>query len=329
MTAVVKVKQRRADRLGASDAPVVLNFIGSKSPMDVWLRITGRVPPDPANDAMQFGTEYEPIIRGRYVNLTHTRVWVPSESLLHPSLDFLQATPDGVCIRDIVPDSSDLTAPENWSHGLEVKAPRARQRPDWGDSTVPQHVLVQVAVQMAVTGLPFTDVVAEIDREYIQRRVHRDAELEATVLEGLANFWGYVKRDTPPPIDASESYGNHLRKKLADATETIDASPEIAAVCERWKQAEIDLKNAKERIDLAKNHVMAAMLPANAGCVLTPIGRIYMQAGKVDYDDKAFAQELCNRLQLRGEAVDFDAERQRFRKQGNPFPRRPNAWTKE
>lgn len=332
MSAIVKVKQRRADRLGASDAPVVLGFVATRGPIDTWLRFTGRKAPEPANDAMNFGNEYEPIIRGRYVNKMGVRVWVPGESLLHPTLDFLQATPDGICLTPTAPDITTTPAREHWSHGLEVKAPRARQRPDWGEEgseTVPMHVLIQVVVQMSVTGMPYTDIAAEIDREYLQRRIHRDMQFEGEVLTALEEFWGYVKNDTPPPVDATDSYSDYLRHKLSKTYEIVDATPEMDAIAAQWRDAEVDLKAAKARVDLHKNQMMAAMTPLHASCVKTAIGKINMQEGRVTHDDKALALELCIRLQLRGESVDFAAERERFRRQGDPFPRRPNSWTKE
>lgn len=331
-SAVVSVRQRRADRLGASDAPVVLGFVPTKGPINTWLRITGRQKDDTQNDAMMFGTAYEPIIRGHYVNRMGCRVWVPAESLLHPSLPFLQATPDGIVIRQDAPDVADLTQREHWSHGLEVKAPRARQRQEWGDEDsqlVPQHVVVQVVVQMSVLDLPFVDIAVECDRDYIQRRVHRDRDLEDDVLTALDEFWGYVKRDIPPPVDSTESYADYLKGKLAKAAQIIEATPAMERVVEDWADAEVKLKQAKDKCDLLKNTVMAELVAHDAVKMKTTRGPIVMQSGRVTYDDKSLAQDFCNRLQLRGEVVNFDDERQRYAKQGTPFPRRPVSWTKE
>lgn len=329
MTAVVKVKQRRGDRLGASDAPVVLGLVPGRGPINVWLRMTGREVSEPPTELMEFGTDLEPVIRAKYVNRTGHEVYVPSESLMHPTCDFLQATPDGICLSR--PFAGEGIPPrELWSHGLEVKAPKARQRPDWGDdeTTVPDRVLVQVMCQLSVMELPFSDAAAEIDREYVQRRVTRDLSLEGDILTALEDFWKHVKNDTPPPVDETESYAEYLRKKLERASQTMEATPELEAVLDDWHHGEVAMKQAKAVCDLSKNQVMAAMVERNATRVMSTHGPIYMQSGRVTYDDKALAQDLCTRLQLRGEPIDFNAERERFRKQGDAFPRRPNGWTK-
>lgn len=325
MTSVVAVKQRRAGLLGASDAPTVLGLVPGKGPINVWLRFTGRAGDEPPNEMMEFGTAYEPVIRSKYVERTGSHVWVPSESIVHPEHP-IQATPDGVVLRTM----TDAPTRADWSHALEIKAPKSRSRPDWGDDyapTVPPRVLAQVAVQLAVLDLPYADVAAEIDREYVQRRVERDLDLEQEIVGALLEFWQCVVTDSPPAVDETESYASYLRKKLEKAAQRVQATPEMNALAGRWRELEADIKRRTVERDLVKNMFMEQMATHSALAVDTEHGPIRLVDGRVTNDYEALAKDFATRLQLRGEVVDLNEEKKRFQTQGAPYPRRPNNWS--
>lgn len=328
MSATVAVKQTRGRRLGSSHAPVVLGLIAGKGPINAWLDLTGRAAPEEINDLMVFGRDYEPVIRAKYVERTGTTVWVPSSSLYHSTLDWLQATPDGIAVKaGATPADGDRSW---WSHLLECKAPKARSRPLWGDHEVPAHVLAQVIVQMAVTDLPFVDVVAEIDREYIQRRVQRDEDLERETLAALADFWRCVELDTPPAVDATESYADYLKAKLERSKGMIKATAVMEELAGAWRTAEAQVKKAEAERDLLKNLFLEQMAIAQATRVETiQHGAINLGDGQRRTDWKAAARDIANTAQLHGIAVDIDAVAERFTTQGTPILRRPQNWSKE
>ncbi len=325
MSAVVNVQQDRTRRLGASEVAVALGISPWEPPLSLWLRLTGRQAPKVSTEPMEWGNKLEGVIRGEYVERHKVNVFVPKESVIHPVLSYLGATPDGIVL------DGDDAGREFWKHDLQIKAPGAYQLGRWGtpdEPEVPSEIVVQVAIEMACCDLPYADVVALIGGNvYVERRVERDADLEADLLAGIEEFWKLVETDTPPAVDGSDAYSEYLKKRLEKKTGTLEATEPMEALIGRWREVEQALKGNETERELVRNLVMAEMDKHSASSVMSKHGRIYMQAGRVDYDDKALAQELCNRLQLRGEAIDFAAERERFKKTGNPFPKRPNAWT--
>lgn len=325
MTAVVNVQQNRTRRLGASEVAIALGISPWEPPLSLWLRLTGRQPPKVSTEPMEWGNKLEGVIRGEYCERHKVNVYVPKESILHPTIPALGATPDGIVL------DGDDAGRERWKHVVQIKAPGAYQLARWGtpdNPETPSEIVVQVAIEMACTDLPYADVVALIGGNvYVERRIERDLELEADLLAGIEEFWKLVETDTPPAIDGSDAYSDYLKGRLAKKQGQIEATQALEALIRRWREIESALKKTEDERELVRNLVMAEMDSAGASVVMSTHGRIYMQAGRVDYDDKALAQDLCNRLQLRGEAVDLAAERDRFKKVGKPFPKRPNNWT--
>jgi hypothetical protein len=99
-----------------------------------------------------------------------------------------------------------------------------------------------------------------------------------------------------------------------------------------WRDHVQTAKRIEEETDLLKNQLLARCVDLGSR-IQTSHGIIQVsKPGEVNRTDyKALAQDLANRLQLRGEAFDFEAE---LAKRTTTSPsdgslRRPTNWTKK
>lgn len=267
--------------IGASQAAAAIGVSEYRTPVDEWLVVTGRAPAFEGNEATEWGHILEPVIRAKYVTKNSVSVYVPPSSIWHADLPWLKATPDGIVIADGC-----------WQHvGPQVKNVGLRQSFAWTDG-VPTDYLIQGVVEMAVTDLPRIDFAVLIGgQEYREFTVHRDAELEATVLEGLEAFWHLVTTDTQPEVDASARLKTHLLGQMRKRG-TCTAGPIDAATIARWRQVVVQMAALKSEEKVLKNRVLAAMVGADAARMSSELGPISIGNPKRKVAWKAIAEDL-------------------------------------
>lgn len=348
---------RAAGGIGASDAAACIGLNPYQSPLDKWLQMTGRNAPFAGNEATFWGQALESVIRAHYVERNRVVVHVPPTSLWHPTIPWLKAMPDGVVI-DEATGKWLYVAPQVKSVGLRVA--------DRWDEGPPEEYVIQAVIEMAVTDLDRLDFAVLIGAQrYEQFTVHRDQDLEASVLESLGAFWQLVETDTQPAIDGGAGMRTYLfgkLKKLAKRA-TIGATEEDLGMITRWREVVIEQTKLKREEREIKNRVLAALSAADAGKITSEVGAISLGNPRKKTAWKAVAEagrafastiELVERelLGLRGDAADgdgvllqrIDALRAQLRliaptsfaalieantSVGDPVLNRPRAWTKD
>lgn len=223
-------KQKIGPGIGASDIGAIMGVNPWKAPLDVYLELTGQREREPENAAMAWGKFVERRILEWYVEQTGATVHVPPESLYHPERAYLRATPDGIVLGE---DG------ETWERLVEIKNANWRVADRFGEpgtDQVPDHYLVQIQQQLAVTGLERADLAAAIGGQppaiYV---IKRDDELISAILEDAADFWDRVQRGVPPEIDHTESYKKYLeRRGVSD--KAIKADDEIEELLVQIKE---------------------------------------------------------------------------------------------
>ncbi len=329
-SAVVQVRQHLGAGLGASEVAAALGLSRWKAPITLWLEKTGRQPPTVAGEPAHWGTKLEPIIRAEYVERHGVEVHVPRQSEYHPTISWARATVDGYVHT---PQDGKFIR----SHVLECKTVGLRLADDWGDEheeSVPDYYYCQAVWQMFVTGLRRVDFAVLLGgQRYFEVPVNHDPGLEAEIVEGVSEFMRLVETDTPPSVDASEAHTRYLRSLIKHTEKPVPATPEIEALTTRWRDLVQAGKHIDDETDLLKNQLLAKCVELEASKVQTAHGRIQVskpgETNRTDY--KALVQDFAARLQLRGEAIDMDAE---IAKRTTVTPtdgslRRPTNWTKE
>lgn len=239
--------------IGGSDAAAIVGLNPYEAPIDVWLRLTGRVGETPDNEPMYWGRELEPVIRKRYSNDHNVSIFVPIAPLYHPVKSWARGTPDGIVID---------TAGE-WQWGVECKTAGAHMARDWGadnSDEIPPAYACQATWYMWLTGLDRWDFPVLFGGQgYRVFRVNRDDDAIAFLTDACERFWhDHVVADVEPPVDGSEGYRKHLLSKFGTGNgKVIEATPDDDEIIARYLAACADEKNAKDRKDLAGNQLLA------------------------------------------------------------------------
>jgi len=231
----------RRSRLTASDAAAVLHLSPFRSRLDVWAEKTGAGEPVQETEQMRLGRLLEPAILQRY------------ESDLGPGLTLRPN--DQLCVSDdhpwlaCTPDAFVLDGLR--AVGLvQAKATRSVQHWDQGP---PIGYQVQVAVEMAVTNLPWDDLAVLISgADYESHRVERDAAAEERILGELHEFWErfVVGRAVPPPAtDADVQLWSRMVPPRRETVVTLPAQG--VQLYYAWKERDAAAKvAAAEAADL-------------------------------------------------------------------------------
>ncbi|KVZ18397.1 endonuclease [Burkholderia cepacia] len=208
----------RRTGIGGSDAAAAVGLNPYLSPLELWLDKTGRADglpgpdPDDTSSPTYWGTLLEPIVAASYTKQTGNRVRRVNAVLRHPTIPFMLANLD----REIVgvPDVQILECKTAGEFGARL----------WREG-VPEYVQIQVQHQLAVTGKSAAHVAVLLCGQALEvHRIERDDALIERLVELEVRFWRFVKNDTPPPADGSESADRALRHLYPGNGETIDFS---------------------------------------------------------------------------------------------------------
>ena len=205
----------RLKGIGGSEAAAVIGQSPWCSNVELWKRKTGRTtaPDISNNEAVQYGHDAEPLLRGLfaldYADRYKTEYFSEFDMVHHPEHPYIFATLDG-----------RLTELETGRKGvLEIKTTsilRSMQKEQWwqdGKPCIPQQYYIQVLHQLLATGWDFAILHAQLKYEYGSnpediRSERRTYTIERTdhqesidyLKEKEVIFWEqYVKRDICPP----------------------------------------------------------------------------------------------------------------------------------
>jgi putative phage-type endonuclease len=182
----------RSKGLGGTDASAVLGVSPYATQFDTWLMKTGRAPRIEATYPMRRGSFMESFLLAEYGRQTGAIMEKPPALLGHPDYPMIRASLDGLAHH------RDRTVI------VDAKAVSWRAREPWWDESLlaPDHVVVQMLIYLAVTGLDEAVLVADVAGDYTPVTVMRDPAWEAAALPLLADWWTtFVVGDTPPPAD--------------------------------------------------------------------------------------------------------------------------------
>lgn len=248
---------RRREAITATDVPKILGLSAWGTALDVWARITGKLPPEEADAKekpwLEWGRRTEELHRQWAGELAGCRI-LPSPGLVqHDELPWLLATPDGALQQE----------PGCEAHGLwEGKAPSPWKRSEWDDGNVPLPYQVQVQTQLAVCATPVC-LVSNLSwpRVELAPLIEADADFQGALVEFLFDWWEtHIVKDTPPEptgVDLATIRRLHPKANATTAVlaqelegvalETVELQERLAALRaeERKIEAMVDLRKAK------------------------------------------------------------------------------------
>jgi putative phage-type endonuclease len=256
----------RRSGIGGSDIAAILGLTpkGWKTALDVWLDKTGQSTEEIGNaEAAYWGTLFEGEIAREYGRRTGSSVQRVNRILRHPDHEWAIGNIDRAIVAPgsrvrVADDGGTLLGAAGL---LEVKTTSAYKAGDWGrdgdDDAVPVHYQAQVMWYLAITGQQWADVAALIGgQRMVIRRIHRDDETIAAMLERAHDFWHrHVLTRQPPEPTTAKDVERLFPSDNGDAVEADDsllAAYNAARIAKaRLEQAEVCFQNAIDRIKLA------------------------------------------------------------------------------
>ena len=181
--------RERRTAIGSSDAAAVCGRSPWKTAYEVWLDKLGLVPDLPPSEPMRWGLKLESVIAEAYEEHTGTTLTAPG-MVRSDNHRWMAAT------IDRVRDDGRI---------VELKSASAYDAKAWGPAgsdDIPEHYLIQVQHQLAVTGADIADVAALIGgNDFRVYTVPRNAHLIDTLVAIEGGFWDKVETKQQPAPD--------------------------------------------------------------------------------------------------------------------------------
>lgn len=234
-------------KIGSSDAAAVVGLNPYRSMYRVWAEKVGVLEAEEESEAMRWGSLLEPVIAAEFEHRTGLVTLKNNALLEHPEHSFMTAT-------------VDYWVTENGEMGiLECKNTGFWAGVNW-EGNIPDSAHVQVAHQLAVTGLKFAYIAALIGgNRLVWHRIERDEALIATLIKHEADFWAMVESRTAPALESSD---NDLMSSLYPVShdgELEFTDPSIERELLRLEEIKAQAKRLDDERDQIEANIKAAM----------------------------------------------------------------------
>ena len=237
----------RKQGIGGSDVASLIGISKWKSELEIWLDKTNQtndsVQKTEPNEAMQWGTIMEPIIRNHFTEVTGKPVIEVKAILQHPEYPFMLADVDGVTVDD------------NGNPAiLEIKTASEFKRSEW-DAGVPPYYQTQVQHYLCVTGIQKAYVAVLIGGNSFRiLEVEADTELQTMLIAVEQNFWNKVQNMIRPEMDGSDAAKELLDKLyFGGIADEIVLPEEAIEYIDLYIEACAEEDNAKAKKQEASN----------------------------------------------------------------------------
>lgn len=236
--------------IGGSDVASLLGISKWKSEIELWLDKTNQAEDLVVeNEAMQWGTIMEPIIRNHFSEVTGKTVVEVKAMLQHPEYPFMLADVDGLTTDD-----------EGNPAILEVKTASEYKRSEW-DEGIPTYYETQVQHYLCVTGVKIAYVAVLIGgNSFKVYEVVANEEVHQMLIAVEQRFWNKVQNMIRPEMDGSDA-----AKKLLDSVYHGGINQEIVLpedaieFVDLYMEACAEEDNAKAKKQEASNHIKEFM----------------------------------------------------------------------
>ena len=184
--------EHRNKTIGGSDASAIIGMNNYSSPYTVWAEKLGKLPPKEDNEAMRIGRDLESYVAQRFTEQTGKKVRRENNILYNPEYPFAHANVD----RMIVGEDA----------GLECKTTSSLNMTKFKNGEFPDTYYAQCVHYMMVTGCKkWYLAVLVLGKGFYDFTIERDEEEIKALAKSEADFWEYVKTQTPPATDGADS----------------------------------------------------------------------------------------------------------------------------
>ena len=270
----------RSKTIGGSDASAILGMNSYSSPYTVWAEKLGKLPPKEDNEAMRIGRDLEDYVAKRFTEATGKKVRRENNILINPEYPFAHANVDRMIIGE--------------DAGLECKTTSQLNLSKFKNGEFPDNYYAQAVHYMLVTGCKrWYLAVLVLGRGFFDFVIERDEEEIKALAKSEADFWEYVKTETPPAADGTDSTSKTISTIFPNSnTETVNLFAYDDAL-KQYIALGKQIKELKTLQDEMANKVKSFMNEAGKG-ESNSFKVSWTTAEKATFDHKRFAEEHPN-----------------------------------
>jgi len=176
--------------IGASEIAAAAGLSSYQTPLELYLRKRGEIPPFEGNDATRMGTLLEPVVKSEFKRITGLIPIDESPPMYRSCLhQWMTATPD------MIVTETELA---------EVKTASWRMKSSWGDEhsdAIPDQYLCQTQWQMAVMGPGFVSVHVPVLFDGFETKIYRVERNELMIgylIDAGQELWERIQNGDPP-----------------------------------------------------------------------------------------------------------------------------------
>lgn len=236
----------RRQGIGSSDSPVIAGVAPWGDVQLLFAEKTGLIDRSlEETEQMRWGIRLEEPVAEAYEERTGRTVRKVNAIQSHPQHPWLIASLDRRVVGEkrLVEIKTTRYAGDKWGED--------------GSAEIPEHYLIQVQHQLAVTGYEVADVPVLIAGSELRIfTVPRDEQLIAALIELDAEFWQHVTDGTPPDPVALAKRG---RKVIPLRDDELEADDSLQALLQQGHEARQAVKEAKERSETIDQQVKAVL----------------------------------------------------------------------
>lgn len=253
-------KEWRRDKIGASDASIVLGISPWSSPLQLYEEKLGIRSPKDLTAAMARGMDLEEKARIAYERLSGKLVF--PQVRVHPHFEWCIASLDGMTMDE--------------RHIVEIKVPGQKTHEMAKAGKVPDHYYSQLQHQMFVTNLKSADYFSFDGESGMLIVVERDESFIANMVKEELKFMECLINMSPPPLN---------EKDYLDKTGDIEfrsSEYQCSQLDDQIKELCDQLKNLEAKRDVVRAQMISLSNGQNAkGTIMKMTKRV--SKGHVDY----------------------------------------------
>lgn len=191
----------RTDRpvcFGASEAAEALGLSPySAGPLELFLKKTGRIPPQEDNDAMEMGRLLEPTVLTLYERRTGKKLTREHPMYFHAEHTFMAATPDAMAEQpDLLAVDAKTSTYRRYNEFASYDDDKFGEA---GTDQMPIDYIIQAQQQAAVMGVPRVDFPVLFDGRTLRiYEVQRDEALIEAITSAEKELAERIAADDPP-----------------------------------------------------------------------------------------------------------------------------------
>lgn len=251
----------RLEKIGGSDAPIIMEVSPWKTPFQLWLEKRGEAPKAVLKPHMQRGHDLEEKARSSFEKATGIVVF--PRIVQSTANEWMIASLDGIDI-----DQSTL---------VEIKCPGKVDQALAKEGKIPEKYYPQLQHQLATSGLDHGFYYSFDGLEGVLIEVKRDGAYIDLMLEKEASFYQSMQSDTPPPLtnrDYVQREDNIWKEKA-----------------EKWRYAQENLKRLESEEKRLREELigLAKSKSCKGGGIRMTLS---MRKGAIDYKSIPLLQEI-------------------------------------